>query len=67
MNVEKKKIESMPSYNRRAAAMKTLVEMMEGATPEQAAALSIAVSCVWRRERQKQMNRARRREAACGA
>lgn len=58
---EEKKMQAMPSFNRRAAAMKTLAEMMEGATPEQAAALSIAVSCVWRRERQKMRNRAKRR------
>lgn len=44
--------------------MKTLAEMMEGATSEQAAALAVAVSCVWKRERNKLMNRARRREAA---
>lgn len=63
MNVEKKKIESVPSCNRRAAAMKTLVEMMAGATPEQADALAMAVSCVWKRERDKLKNRARRKAA----
>lgn len=40
--------------------MKTLVEMMQGATPEQTDALAIAVSCVWKRERDKLKNRARR-------
>lgn len=57
---EEKKIGSLPSCNRRAAAMKTLVEMMKGATPEQVDALAIAVSCVWKRERDKMKNRARR-------
>lgn len=42
--------------------MKTLVEMMDGATPEQCNALSVAVSCVWKRERDKMKNRARRRK-----
>lgn len=43
--------------------MKTLVEMMAGATPEQADALALAVSCVWKRERDKLKNRARRKAA----
>lgn len=57
------KIEPRKSYNRRAAAVKTLVEMMEGATPEQAEALAMAVTAVWKRERNKLMNRARRNAA----
>lgn len=44
--------------------MKTLIEMMDGATPEQCEALSVAVSCVWKRERDKMKNRARRMAAA---
>lgn len=42
MTTEEKKMRSWPSYNRRASAMKTLVEMMDGATPEQCNALSVA-------------------------
>lgn len=61
--MNEKENETPRSYNRRAAAMKTLVEMMEGATPEQVEALAIAATAVWKREREKLRNRARRNAA----
>lgn len=62
--IMKKKMRSWQSYNRRASAMKTLIEMMDGATPEQCEALAIAVRCVGKREMDKMKNRARRMAAA---
>lgn len=50
-----------PSFNRRAAAVKILMEMMRSASKEQIDSLSIAVSCIMKREKDKAKNRAKRR------